>query len=106
MDISLPDAWEHSFGEFLEAAYEQHPKNLDVNSGNPLGISVCQIGAINGRRVTAASAYLSNVPSNLTILTDTPVEKLYLGGLKVEGIQVNGKTSRSRPLTALDSLRF
>lgn len=91
--MSLPDAWEHEFGEFLEATYGQHPQNLDNNSGDPIGISVCQLGAVNGRRVTAASAYLSDLPPNLTVLTDSPVEKVCLDNLKAVGIQVKGKTS-------------
>jgi len=93
--VSLPDSWEHDFGEFLEAAYGQHPQNLDINSGDPIGISVCQLAVVNGRRVTAASAYLSDPPPNLTILTESPVEKVCLDNLKAVGIQVKGKISMS-----------
>lgn len=93
--MSLPDVWEHEFGDFLEAAYGQYPQNLDNNSGDPIGISVCQLGALNGRRVTAASAYLSDPSPNLTILTESPVEKVCLDNLKAVGIQVNGKFSTS-----------
>ena len=92
VDVGLPDAWDDGFGEFLEAAYEQYPKNVDINSGDPLGISVCQIGAVNGRRVTAASAYLSDLPPNLTILTDAPVDKVCLNSLRTVGVGSRGRT--------------
>ena len=95
--MGLPDAWEPGFGESLNKLYARHPKNLDHNSGNLLGISICQVSALNGRRVTAAGAYLSDIPPNLTILTDAAVERVLFEGHKAVGVALPGKKSKLVP---------
>lgn len=42
--------------------------NMDINSGNPLGLAAVPSTANVERRVTAQKAYLESIPSNLTIL--------------------------------------
>ena len=81
--------WEPEFGDFLNGFYNYYPKNLDVNSGDPLGVSVCQVSAHNGRRTTASGAYLSAVPSNLTIVTDVTAEKILFDQGKAVGVATN-----------------
>ena len=96
LDVGFSKTWERGFSDFLEAAYASGvPRNLDVNSGDPTGISVNAMTTSNGRRVTASSAYLSDVPSNLTVLTDAMVEKIIFDGKRAVGVKLEHKTSRS-----------
>ena len=91
--------WAPDFGDFLDALYEVYPKNLDINSGDPLGISVGQVSARDGRRVTASGAYLSDVPSNLTILIDVTAETILFDQDRAVGVKTtkgtHGKTGPS-----------
>ena len=52
------------------------------------------LSAQNGRRVTSSDAYLSPVPSNLTILTDLMVERVIFDGEKAVGIEGAEKKSK------------
>ena len=81
--------WEPEFGGFLDGLYKYYPKNLDINSGDPLGVSVCQVSAHNGRRTTASDAYLSDVPSNLTVITGVNAEKILFDQGKAVGVATN-----------------
>ena len=93
VDVGLTD-WEPEFGDFLNGVYQYYPKNLDINSGDPLGASVCQISARNGRRTTASGAYLSNVPPNLTIITDVTIEEILFDQSSAVGVKTStGKDS-------------
>lgn len=76
----------------------QHTINLDMNSGNPLGMGVSPHTLHKGRRVTAASAYLAEVPSNLTILTDHCVTRVIMEGKKAIGVET---MASKRKLTTL-----
>ncbi|KAJ3970847.1 GMC oxidoreductase-domain-containing protein [Lentinula raphanica] len=62
----------------------EFPFNLDYNSGNTIGLGWTQATIANGRRVTAASAYL--VPAmlrpNLDILVNTQVTKILQSNIK------------------------
>ena len=88
-------AWEREFGTFLDGVHKHYPKNLDVNSGDPLGASVCQVSARDGLRATASGAYLSEVPSNLTILTDVSIVKILFNQDSAIGVTTNkGKNSK------------
>ena len=46
-----------------------------------------------GQRIPASSAYLSEVPPNLTIKTDTTVERVVFEADKAVGIDVPGRRS-------------
>ncbi|KAL9132931.1 MAG: hypothetical protein Q9175_005887 [Cornicularia normoerica] len=95
VDVGLTD-WEPEFGDFVDGLYNCYPKNLDVNSGDPLGVAVCQVSARGGRRATASDAYLSDVPSNLTIITDATVETILFDQGKTVGVTTNkGKHIRA-----------
>lgn len=87
--------WDPGFGEYLDIVTARYTKNLDHNSGNPIGMSVGQACALDGRRVTASDAFLSAAPANLTIITDAAVEKILFEGQKAVGVRVPGKTSQA-----------
>lgn len=93
LDVGLTEGWDSVFGEFLEKLYQYHPKNLDHNSGNPLGVGICQVSAFNGQRTTASGAYLSTTPPNLTIRTETTVRKVLFQDNQAIGIEVSEQRS-------------
>ena len=94
VDVGVTEVWDPGFDEFMKNAYHYHPKNNNHNSGDPIGISVCQLSAHGGDRVTASGAYLESTPSNLTIMTNATVTKLVFKGESVVGAEVNGITCR------------
>ena len=85
--------WDREFADYFEIVTAKYTKNLDHNSGDPIGMSVCQISALNGRRTTASDAFISEVPANLTVMTDTAVEKILFDGQKAVGVEITGKKS-------------
>ncbi|EMC95107.1 hypothetical protein BAUCODRAFT_525959 [Baudoinia panamericana UAMH 10762] len=64
--------------------------NLDINSGNPLGLASCPATSRSGRRITSAEAFLTNVPSNLTIITNAQVTKVIFEGARATGVLAGG----------------
>ncbi|KAL8791599.1 MAG: hypothetical protein Q9195_005804 [Heterodermia aff. obscurata] len=76
VDVAVAEIWDPGFGDFLSNSYHYLPKNLDHNSGSPIGISVCQLSTHNGKRVTASGAYLASIPPNLTIMTEATVTRI------------------------------
>ena len=97
LKVGLPHMWDREFADYFEMVTAKFTKNLDHNSGDPIGMSVCQISALNGRRTTASGAFLSAVPANLTIMTDTAVERILFDGKKAMGVDIAGKKSRVLP---------
>ena len=95
VDVGVAEVWDFGFGDFMRNAYHYHPKNLDHNSGDPLGISVCQLSAHEGKRVTASGAYLTSSAPNLTITTDTAVTKIIIEDGKAVGVEVDERRSSS-----------
>lgn len=72
---------------FVEAGLQ---RNLDHNSGNPLGLGLAINSAGEGRRTTAADM-LPEAPDNLVVITDTPVRRVVLDGKKAVGVETTGK---------------
>ncbi|KAJ9270431.1 CAZyme family AA3 [Paecilomyces variotii] len=66
------------------------PFNNDHNSGNPIGMSLMINSAHKGLRSTAADI-LEPRPENLTIITQSPVQRLILEGKRAVGVESNGK---------------
>ncbi len=93
VDVGLTTTWDPTFGDFLEKTFQYYPKNLDHNSGDPLGIAVCQQSTMNGRRVTASGAFLSTRPSNLIVMTDTAVTRVLVQDKKAIGVAVGEQKS-------------
>ncbi|KAM0803866.1 glucose-methanol-choline oxidoreductase [Usnea florida] len=90
--VGLPHVWDPKFGEYFDIVTAKYTKNLDLNSGNPIGMSVGQICALDGRRITASNAFLSAAPANLTIITNAAVEKILFEGRKAVGVRIPEKT--------------
>ena len=93
LKVSFPHKWDDGFGQFVDSLAERHPLNPDHNSGNPLGIAICQTSALEGRRTTASDTFLLSPPPNLTIITDAPVSKILFKDEKAIGVQALGKDS-------------
>jgi hypothetical protein len=105
--ISYPTALEPELRVILEAAQEigvstifitsqtrsqltsaKVRTNFDHNSGNPIGVCI-DVATSNGTaRTSSLSAFLSEVPENLTIWTDAVAAKLLFTGAKVIGVQL------------------
>ena len=93
LKVGLPQIWDAEFGNYLRAISANDAINLDHNSGNPLGMAVCQVSALDGRRTTASDAFLYSPPTNLTIMTNSPVAKIVFdqGSLKAVGVETSEK---------------
>lgn len=63
----------------------------DVSSGD-LGLGVLSMTSYDGLRVTADSAYLSDVPPNLAIKTDSPMARILFDGKKAIGVELTSGT--------------
>ncbi|KAL9611724.1 MAG: hypothetical protein Q9167_003647 [Letrouitia subvulpina] len=90
--VGLPESWEPGFDEYLQTVTnDKYPLNLDNNSGNPIGFAVCQVSANNGNRTTADISFLSNLPNNLTVMTNSAVERVLFEGKKAIGVEIAGQ---------------
>ncbi|KAH7055960.1 oxidoreductase [Macrophomina phaseolina] len=94
LQVEFAKGWEWSLEENIKAAEEaigMRP-NLDINSGDPMGIGVVPSTSRNSIRSTAKTAFLADVPPNLTVLTEVLVEKVVFSGKKAVGVVSNGET--------------
>lgn len=94
LQVEFAKGWEWSLEENIKAAAEaigMRP-NLDINSGDPMGIGVVPSTSRNSIRSTAKTAFLADVPPNLTVLTEALVEKVVFSGKKAVGVVSNGET--------------
>ncbi|KAI1462283.1 GMC oxidoreductase [Annulohypoxylon moriforme] len=66
------------------------PLNPDHNSGNPLGMALGINSSGKGIRSTAADL-LTPTPENLTIITNSPVQRIIIEGKKAVGVESNGR---------------
>jgi choline dehydrogenase-like flavoprotein len=90
--ITFPKEWERTLEPELIAAREYGmPTNLDINSGNPIGNGISPATAYRSIRVTAATAYLSDPPINLHIVTNAQATKIIFKDKKAVGVQAGGK---------------
>jgi choline dehydrogenase len=86
---------------FLDAAAGAGiPRIADVNAPEQDGVSMCQVTIKNGRRWSAADAYLrpARRRPNLRILTGAQVAGLDMDGSRVSGVR--GRDRRGREFTA------
>ncbi len=91
------DAW-------IEAAQNAgYPLNEDYNGASQEGVGYFQLTARNGRRCSAAVAYLRPVRNraNLTILTRAHTTRLILDGRRATGVAYLGRDGRERTVRAL-----
>ncbi|KAI0095659.1 GMC oxidoreductase [Hypoxylon sp. NC0597] len=66
------------------------PLNPDHNSGNPIGVALGINSSSKGVRSTAVDL-ITPAPENLTIITNSPVQRVILEGKKAIGVESNGK---------------
>ena len=81
MKVESPAATDPLWNDAFRAAIEAgHPFNPDSNAGDGGGTSWSEVNVVNGRRQSAADAYLTPARdrANLTIVTDAQVERLLL----------------------------
>jgi choline dehydrogenase-like flavoprotein len=92
LKIGFPPVWEKSLIDILEICDAAgYPSNPDVNTGNPIGVSIYPNTAYKGLRTTAADL-LVDAPTNLQVLTDAQVAKVVFDGHTAVGIStVDGK---------------
>ncbi|MEQ8178010.1 MAG: GMC family oxidoreductase N-terminal domain-containing protein, partial [Amphiplicatus sp.] len=79
---------------FLDAAMElQLPRNDDFNGPSQEGMGFYQVTQRNGRRCSAAAAYLEPARErpNLTIVSDAHAEKILLHEKRAKGVKVRRK---------------
>lgn len=100
VERDLPDVLD----VFKQAGF---PFNSDHNSGNPIGMSLMINSAHNGLRSTAADL-LEPRPENLTVLIESPVQRVILEGKKAVGVESNGKKCKAntRSVPANDHSRL
>ena len=94
LKVGVSHVWEEEFGRYFDGITKDYSRNLDHNSGNPIGMAVSQYTVAEGRRVTASSTFLSSKPTNLTVQVDSAVEKIIFEGLKAVGIVASGKQGK------------
>jgi choline dehydrogenase-like flavoprotein len=76
----------------------QLPRNQDINGAHQEGFGTRQVTIRNGRRESAATAFLDPARNrkNLTIVSGVLADKLILDGHRARGIELVGKDGRVR----------
>jgi choline dehydrogenase-like flavoprotein len=81
--------------------------NGDINAGDPTGFGLSPTNYHNGIRITAATAYLSSPPPNLTVVADTIVSKVISNSETVVGVEtISGKTYKASKEVILSAGAF
>ena len=78
---------------FVEAGSQHYPINHDFNGAEQEGVGLYQVTQKNGKRCSAAVGYLNPVKNrkNLTILTDTIVDKVVFENLRAVSVKCKTK---------------
>jgi choline dehydrogenase-like flavoprotein len=101
LKVGLPPLLEKGVAPQMEALIEAGEKiNLDVNSGDPTGLSVFPFSYSTEGRTTSAIAYLTDSPSNLEVWTSAKAVKLLFEGDKVLGIVTEDGRHGMQPHTS------
>ncbi|KAI1503591.1 hypothetical protein F5X99DRAFT_374886 [Biscogniauxia marginata] len=91
LHIGFAAEWESDLPPLLDIFEKSgFPINPDHNSGDPIGISVLINSAVKGLRSTAKDL-ITPKPENLTVVTNSPVQRVILEGKKAVGVESNGK---------------
>ncbi|KAI0020992.1 glucose-methanol-choline oxidoreductase-like protein [Xylariomycetidae sp. FL0641] len=98
VDVSYQSKWLDTCNDLFVAAKQAGlGVNPDVNSGNPIGMGMGTVCVYDGVRVTASSAYLRELPSNLKISVNTHVAKVVIKNGKARQIQaVDGRLFQAK----------
>jgi choline dehydrogenase-like flavoprotein len=87
LKVGLPPVLEQGVVPQMEGLAAAGEKiNLDLNSGDPMGIAVFPHSYSKEGRSTSAIAHLVDPPSNLEVWTDAKAEKFVWDGKKVVGV--------------------
>ncbi|KAK4192326.1 hypothetical protein QBC35DRAFT_424688 [Podospora australis] len=92
--VGYASEWEDDLLPLLDLFSQTgHPLNPDHNSGNPIGMSVLISSAHEGLRSTSADL-LTQLPSNITVLTSSPVQRVLFSSEKkaIAVVLSNGHT--------------
>jgi choline dehydrogenase len=79
---------------FVQAGAEcQHPVNRDFNGASQTGVGLYQVTQRDGRRFSAARAFLAPVMDrpNLTVVTGAQVQRVTFTGRRATGIQLRDR---------------
>ena len=94
--------WKHPLCEaFIEGAVSLGiPRNRDYNAGVQEGVSYAQRTILNGRRVSAATAFLRPAMSraNLTVRTNAHATAIVLEGKRATGVRYNWGGRHGKPM--------
>ena len=85
---------------FVQAGVECHfPANSDFNGDSQEGVGLYQVTQRDGKRFSAARAFLDPVRqrANLTIETGAQVERVLLEGRRATGVSLRGRKLQLRP---------
>lgn len=99
IDLTYGDAWMANVGDiFVAAAQAGLFLNEDINSGNPIGMGMGTVSITpDGRRLTAANAYLEHRPTNLSIVESTLISRVIIENKRAIGAEtVSGETYNSK----------
>ena len=91
LTVSNPESNNPAFAAFIEAGIEMgHPHNPDFNGQTQAGFGPFQLNIRDGRRWSAADAFLKPALSrpNLSVRTDAQVLGLSTEGTRVTGVKV------------------
>lgn len=90
--VEFPAVWERHYSALADAAEDFGlGTNLDINSGNPIGMAMAPATSRGAKRWTCADSFLRDHSSNLTILPSTVASRILFDGKKAVGIEANGK---------------
>ncbi|MEM9370517.1 MAG: choline dehydrogenase [Pseudomonadota bacterium] len=95
LHISHPESGNPAFQAFVEAGVEMgFPLNPDFNGADQYGFGPYQLNTRNGRRWSAADAFLHPIASrpNLTVLANAQVIGLETEGTRVTGVRVKSSS--------------
>ncbi|KAG9248606.1 hypothetical protein BJ878DRAFT_487543 [Calycina marina] len=100
VNLSYGDKWAANLDSiFIAAEQSGLGVNPDVNSGNPLGMGMGSVCIYKGKRLTSSLAYLKNIPSNLTIMSNTTVDHLVFEGKTAVGVKTtDGKSLKAKEI--------
>lgn len=109
VNVSLPPVLEKGVAIALDAMdkFGIGPRNLDLNSGDPVGVGIFPSSYGGDGRTTSAIAHLANTPDNLTIWSNSTVSRFILDGKKVLGVElVDGRQAMSKKDVILSAGAF
>lgn len=86
--VQYPTTFEKGFLKLFDALLELEdlPLDKDLNSGDPIGFSVCPTTSQSSKRISSANAYLQDIPDNLHIMIDSQVYKVLIEDDRATGV--------------------